>query len=127
MSDLTDIQNKIDELKKQLNYHNNRYYVLDSPEISDAEYDGLMQQLRKMEEQYPQLLTPDSPSQRVGAAPVTALGVVEHPVPMLSLGNAFNTEDLYAWHTRTLKLLGVAAVRHGLRAQNGRSGNRADL
>ena len=107
MSDLTDIQNQIDELRKQLNYHNYRYHVLDSPEISDAEYDGLMQQLRKLEEQYPQLLTPDSPSQRVGGAPLAALGVVEHPVPMLSLGNAFNTEDLDTWHTRTLKLLGV--------------------
>ena len=107
MSDLNDIQNQISELRKQLNYHNYRYHVLDSPEISDAEYDGLMQQLRKLEEQYPQLLTPDSPSQRVGGAPLAALGVVEHPVPMLSLGNAFNTEDLYAWHTRTLKLLGV--------------------
>ena len=103
MADLTDIQNKIAELKKQLNYHNSRYYVLDNPEISDAEYDGLMQQLRKLEADYPQLLTPDSPSQRVGAAPVAALGIVEHPLPLLSLGNAFVTEDLYAWHTRTLK------------------------
>ena len=108
MSDLTDIQNKIDELKKQLNYHINRYYVLDSPEISDAEYDGMMQQLRKLEAEYPQFLTPDSPSQRVGAAPVEALGIVEHPLPLLSLGNAFITEDLYAWHARTLKLLGVS-------------------
>jgi DNA ligase (NAD+) len=108
VSDLTEIQNQIAELRKQLNYHNYRYHVLDSPEISDAEYDALMQQLRKLEEQYPQLLTPDSPTQRVGGAPLAALGVVEHPVPMLSLGNAFNTEDLFAWHTRTLKLLGVA-------------------
>ena len=108
MSDLTDIQNQINGLRKQLNYHNNRYYVLDSPEISDAEYDNLMQSLRKLEEQYPQFLTPDSPTQRVGAAPVEALGVVEHPLPLLSLGNAFVTEDLYAWHTRTLKLLGVS-------------------
>jgi len=107
VSDLTDIQNKIAELRKQLNYHANRYFVLDNPEISDAEYDGLMQQLKKLEEQYPQLLTPDSPSQRIGGAPLAALGVVEHPIPMLSLGNAFVTEDLYAWHTRTLKLLGV--------------------
>ena len=108
MSDLTDIQNQINGLRKQLNYHNNRYYVLDSPEISDAEYDNLMQSLRKLEEQYPQFLTPDSPTQRVGAAPVEALGVVEHPLPLLSLGNAFVTEDLYAWHARTLKLLGIS-------------------
>jgi DNA ligase (NAD+) len=107
LSDLTDIQNQINGLRKQLNYHNNRYYILDSPEISDAEYDNLMQSLRKLEEQYPQFLTPDSPTQRVGAAPVEALGIVEHPLPLLSLGNAFVTEDLYAWHTRTLKLLGI--------------------
>ena len=107
MSELADIQNEIAGLKKQLNYHNNRYYVLDSPEISDAEYDSLMKQLRKLEADYPQLLTPDSPSQRVGAAPVEALGIVEHPIPLLSLGNAYVTEDLYAWHARTLKLLGV--------------------
>ena len=107
VSELADIQNEIAGLKKQLNYHNNRYYVLDSPEISDAEYDSLMKQLRKLEADYPQLLTPDSPSQRVGAAPVEALGIVEHPIPLLSLGNAYVTEDLYAWHARTLKLLGV--------------------
>jgi DNA ligase (NAD+) len=107
VTDLTDIQNEIAGLKKQLNYHNYRYHVLDSPEISDAEYDALMLQLRKLEADYPQFLTPDSPSQRVGAAPVEALGIVEHPIPLLSLGNAYVTEDLYAWHARTLKLLGV--------------------
>jgi DNA ligase (NAD+) len=107
VADLNEIQKQIEELRKQINYHNTRYYVLDSPEISDAEYDGLMQQLRKLEAEYPQFLTPDSPSQRIGATPVAALGIVEHPLPLLSLGNAFITEDLYAWHTRTLKLLGV--------------------
>ena len=107
VTDLTDILNEIAGLKKQLNYHNYRYHVLDSPEISDAEYDALMLQLRKLEADYPQFLTPDSPSQRVGAAPVEALGIVEHPIPLLSLGNAYVTEDLYAWHARTLKLLGV--------------------
>jgi DNA ligase (NAD+) len=89
VSDLTEIQNQIAELRKQLNYHNYRYHVLDSPEISDAEYDGLMQQLRKLEEQYPQLLTPDSPSQRVGGAPLAALGVVEHPCADAFAGQCF--------------------------------------
>ncbi|MDD5288481.1 MAG: NAD-dependent DNA ligase LigA [Dehalococcoidales bacterium] len=107
MSDLSAVQKRIEELRQKLNYHNYRYYVLDSPEISDAEYDSAMQELRRFETQYPQLLTPDSPTQRVGAAPIEAFGVVEHPLPLLSLGNAFVTEDLYAWHTRTLKLLGV--------------------
>jgi len=80
--------------------------VLDSPEISDAEYDELMKGLKQLEEQYPQFLTPDSPTQRVGAVPVEAFGVVEHPLPLLSLGNAFAKEELLAWYTRTSKLLG---------------------
>jgi DNA ligase (NAD+) len=107
VADLSDIQKRIEELRQKLNYHNYRYYVLDSPEISDEEYDNYIRELRKLEEQYPQLLTPDSPTQRIGAAPLEAFATVAHPLPLLSLGNAFVTEDLYAWHTRTLKLLGV--------------------
>ncbi|MBN1643882.1 MAG: NAD-dependent DNA ligase LigA, partial [Dehalococcoidales bacterium] len=97
----------MEELRQKLNYHNYRYYVLDSPEISDEEYDSMMRELKQLEEQYPQFLTPDSPTQRVGATPLEAFGVVEHPLPLLSLGNAFVTEDLLAWHARTLKLLGL--------------------
>jgi DNA ligase (NAD+) len=97
---------RIDELQKLINYHNHRYYVLDSPEISDAEYDGLMRELQRLEEEYPQFLTPDSPTQRVGAAPVEAFGVVEHQIPMLSLGKAFSHEELLAWHKRISGLLG---------------------
>ena len=95
-----------DELRKLINYHNHRYYVLDSPEISDAEYDELMKELQRLEEEYPQFLTPDSPTQRVGAAPVEAFGVVEHQIPMLSLGKAFTHEELLAWHKRVSGLLG---------------------
>jgi DNA ligase (NAD+) len=97
---------RIDELRKLINYHNHRYYVLDSPEISDAEYDKLMKELQRLEEEYPQFLTPDSPTQRVGAAPVEAFGVVEHQIPMLSLGKAFSQEELLAWHKRISGLLG---------------------
>ncbi len=97
---------RIDELRKLINYHNHRYYVLDSPEISDAEYDELMKELQRLEEEYPQFLTPDSPTQRVGAAPVEAFGVVEHQIPMLSLGKAFSHEELLAWHKRVSGLLG---------------------
>lgn len=97
---------RIDELRKLINYHNHRYYVLDSPEISDAEYDGLMKELQRLEEEYPRFLTPDSPTQRVGAAPVEAFGVVEHQIPMLSLGKAFSHEELLAWHKRVSGLLG---------------------
>jgi DNA ligase (NAD+) len=104
MSDLEQAKKRVDRLREQINHHNYRYYVLDSPEISDAEYDELMRELKQLEEEYPQLLTPDSPTQRVGAAPVEAFGVVEHPQPLLSLGNAFSREELQAWYSRTLKL-----------------------
>ena len=105
MADLDKVKERIEQLKAEINHHNYRYYVLDSPEISDAEYDELMRELKKLEEQYPQFLTPDSPTQRVGAAPVEAFGVVEHPFPLLSLGNAFSKEELLAWYTRTSKLV----------------------
>ena len=101
-----EVKKRVDELRKLINYHNHRYYVLDSPEISDAEYDELMRELQRLEEEYPQFLTPDSPTQRVGAAPVEAFGVVEHKVPMLSLGKAFSHEELLAWHKRVSGLLG---------------------
>ncbi len=103
---MTQEKERIEQLRALINHHNYRYYVLDSPETSDAEYDALMQELRRLEEAYPELLTPDSPTQRVGAEPVAAFGVVEHPVPMLSLGNVFSPEELVAWHTRVVKLLG---------------------
>jgi DNA ligase (NAD+) len=106
MEDLEKIKERIEQLKAQVNYHNYRYYVLDSPEISDAEYDELVRELQRLEGKYPQFLTPDSPTQRVGAAPVEAFGVVEHPRPLLSLANAFSSEDLLAWYTRTLRLTG---------------------
>ena len=105
MANLDKVKERIEQLKAEINHHNYRYYVLDSPEISDDEYDELMRELKRLEEQYPQFLTPDSPTQRVGAAPVEAFGVVEHPLPLLSLGNAFSKEELLAWYTRTSKLV----------------------
>ena len=105
MADLAKVKERIEQLRAEINRHNYLYYVLDSPEISDAEYDELMRELKQLEEQYPQFLTPDSPTQRVGAAPVEAFGVVEHPLPLLSLGNAFSKDELLAWYTRTLKLV----------------------
>ncbi len=105
MQELAKVKEGIEQLKAQINYHNYRYYVLDSPEISDVEYDELVRELKQLEEKYPQFLTPDSPTQRVGAAPVEAFGVVEHHLPLLSLGNAFSQDELLAWHTRTSKLL----------------------
>jgi len=105
MNDLTKVRERIEQLRAEINHHNYLYYVLDSPEISDAEYDELMRELKQLEEEYPQFLTLDSPTQRIGAAPVEAFGVVEHPLPLLSLGNAFSQDELLAWHTRTLKLI----------------------
>jgi len=97
---------RIEELRGLINYHNHRYYVLDSPEISDEEYDKFMRELQALEEKYPQFVTPDSPTQRVGAAPLEEFGIVEHRVPLLSLGNVFSTEELLAWHKRISGLLG---------------------
>ncbi len=97
---------EIEQLKKLINYHNYRYYVLDSPEISDAEYDVLMQQLKKLEEEHPELVTPDSPTQRVGAAPLTAFTTIEHRIPLLSLGNVFSDDEFLAWYQRIVNLAG---------------------
>jgi len=106
MKDVNKAKQRIAELRETINYHNYRYYVLDSPEISDAEYDELMRELKQLEVEHPELVTPDSPTQRIGAPPVEAFGVVEHPQPLLSLTNAFSYEELAAWHKRVSKLLG---------------------
>jgi DNA ligase (NAD+) len=103
---MTEVKQRINKLRELINHHNYRYYVLDSPEISDAEYDEFMRELQQLEEAHPELITPDSPTQRVGAAPVEAFGVVEHPQPLLSLANAFSDEELDAWYRRAANLLG---------------------
>ena len=95
---------RVEELRSQIAYHDYRYYTLDQPEVSDAEYDELMQELRALEEQYPQLITPDSPTQRVSGEPVEAFGIVEHPQPLLSLGNAFSEDELRAWYRRAVNV-----------------------
>jgi DNA ligase (NAD+) len=106
MGDIDKVGQRIEKLRETINHHNYRYYVLDSPEISDAEYDELMKELRQLEAEHPELVTPDSPTQRIGAPPVEAFGVVEHPQPLLSLANAFSDEELAAWHKRASNLLG---------------------
>ena len=105
MSKQDKAEERIEKLRAKINRHNHLYHVLDSPEISDAAYDELMLELRRLEEQYPQFVTPDSPTQRVGAAPAEAFGIVEHPLPLLSLGNAFSQQELLAWHERTSRML----------------------
>ncbi|CAL1239434.1 NAD-dependent DNA ligase LigA [Candidatus Methylocalor cossyra] len=94
------------QLREQIEYHNRRYYQLDSPLISDAEYDALMQELLALERQYPELATPDSPTQRVGAPPVKAFGTVRHEIPMLSLDNAFADQDVVDFARRIAQRLG---------------------
>ena len=95
-----------EELRSLINHHNHRYYVLDAPEISDGEYDELLNELRALEEAFPELITPDSPTQRVGAAPLEAFSTVEHRAPLLSLSNASTAEDLADWHRRAAERAG---------------------
>ena len=104
------IRRRVEQLRREIEYHNYRYYVLDSPVISDAEYDALMAELRRLEEQYPELVTPDSPTQRVGAPPSEAFAPVRHEVPMLSLDNAFTDEEVRAFDRRVREHLGVERV-----------------
>ena len=106
MENIAEIKQRIGKLRELLNYHNYRYYVLDGPEVSDAEYDELMLELKQLEEAHLELVTPDSPTQRVGAAPVEAFGVIAHPQPLLSLANAFSNEELEAWYRRASNILG---------------------
>jgi len=91
---------RADELRRQIAHHDRRYYVLDDPEISDTEYDGLLRELQELEEANPDLRTPDSPTQRVGGRPLEKFGQVEHLEPMLSLANARNEDELRAWAER---------------------------
>ena len=92
-------------LREEINYHNYRYHVLDAPVITDAEYDALLNELRQLEAEYPELITPDSPTQRVGGEPRSDLPKVRHAAPVLSLSNAFNADDLRAWRQRIGRLL----------------------
>ncbi|MFA5078756.1 MAG: NAD-dependent DNA ligase LigA, partial [Dehalococcoidia bacterium] len=105
MKDIDSLKTKVAQLRDRINYHNHRYYVLDDPEVSDAEYDVLMIELKKLEQEHPEIVTPDSPTQRVGAQPVAAFGIVNHPRPLLSLANAFSDEDLDAWYKRLTGLV----------------------
>ena len=91
---------KIDSLREQIRHHNYRYHVLDDPEIPDVEYDRLMRELETLEEQHPECVTPESPTQRIGDTPVSAFGTVKHRLPMLSLENAFSEQELTDFHRR---------------------------
>src|ERR1700761_3158389 len=96
---------RVEDLRKQLEHHEYLYYVLDQPEISDAEYDRLMRELRDLEDAHPELRTPDSPTQRVGGQPREGFIKVPHSSPMLSLNNALNEQDLRDFDGRVRTLL----------------------
>ena len=102
-----DAEARVAELRAQIAHHDERYYVLDEPEIPDAEYDKLMIELRALEAEYPDLITPESPTQHVSGAPSEEFGEVVHKVPMLSLDNAFSEEDVQGFDRRIHERLGV--------------------
>ena len=103
---LLQARNRVDELRARIAHHSYAYYVLDAPEISDAEFDALMRELDQLERAHPELLTADSPTQRVGGTPSDLFAPVRHSNRLLSLDNAFDTDELSAWETRIVKALG---------------------
>ena len=107
-------KNRLEALKKEIAYHDRQYYVLDNPEISDYQYDGLMRELLAIEAQYPELLTADSPSQRVGGEALKQFESYTHRNPLLSLMNAYGTDDLREFHQRILNDLGTDTVEYAV-------------
>ena len=113
MSSATDVATRAEELRRQLEYHGHRYYVLDDPELSDPDYDALLNELRDIEAEHPELRSPDSPTQRVGGQPLDKFEEVPHLQPMLSLANARNEEELAAWVVRSERYLARQGVEMG--------------
>ena len=98
------LQKRVDEIRQEINHHNYRYYVLNEPVVSDSEYDQLMVELRKIEDEHPDWITPDSPTQRTGAPSSERFTKLRHPAAILSLGNAFDENDVRAWYERISRL-----------------------
>ncbi len=107
---LKGLEMRTDELRRSLDRWNYEYYILDQPSVTDAEYDEAMNELRAIEAEHPELITSDSPTQRVGIAPQSAFGKIDHPIPMLSLSNVFNEEELRAWAIRAQRFAGGAEL-----------------
>src|SRR5881396_1068980 len=107
-----DVREEVAHLRREIERHNHRYYVLDDPEISDAEYDALFRRLQALEEAHPELRTPDSPTQRVGAAPLAEFATVRHRQPMLSLQNVTTPEEMAAFDERVRKFLGRERIEY---------------
>ena len=104
------LQQKLEAVRDKIRYHEHRYYVLDDPEISDAEFDRLMNELKALEAAHPELITPDSPTQRVGGKPREGFVKVAHSSPMLSLDNTYNEQELRDWERRVHELTGESRV-----------------
>ncbi len=107
---LSDARKRVEELRELINHHSYRYHVLDDPEVSDYDYDRLVRELKDLEGDFPELITPDSPTQRVGGAPADLFAPVTHRAPMLSLDNAFSFEELQAWGRRVERVIGTGGV-----------------
>ena len=105
---------RIEQLRREIDQHNDRYYLQDAPSISDAEYDLLFRELQSLEALHPELLTADSPTLRVGAAPLKSFAEVHHRTPMLSLNNAFSDEDVRAFDARIREILGIGCVEYAV-------------
>ncbi len=103
------LKKRVGKLREEIEYHNYRYYILDQPEIPDAQYDRLMRELEKIEEEHPELRTPNSPTQRVGALPLEEFEIVRHSIPMLSLANAFEESEASDFDKRVKKFLGSSS------------------
>ena len=98
------LNQELEHLRQEIHFHNYRYHVLDAPVISDVEYDRLMVRLKTIENEHPEWITPDLPSQRAGSTPLDRFVKVAHPAPILSLANAFDTNGVRAWMERVIKL-----------------------
>src|SRR5438309_7733824 len=109
---IEEAQERVLELRRLIEYHNRMYYVLDQPEITDAEYDALFRELVELETEYPELVTPDSPTQRVGGPPSDAFAKVTHRVPMLSLNNAFERDQVREFDRRVRRTLGEVEIEY---------------
>src|SRR5262249_31275655 len=105
-------EKRIADLRKQIDHHNRLYYIDAKPEISDREFDKLLDELKQLEAEHPELLTPDSPTQRVGGAPIEGFVTVRHRQPMLSIDNTYNADELREFDRRVKKLLGGEPVTY---------------
>src|SRR5215211_3585077 len=110
-SDTLSLGRRVDALRKSLEKLNYDYYILDQPTATDAEYDALLRELRNIEAEHPELITPESPTQRVGIAPQGRFSQIRHPLPMLSLSNVYGQGELEAWAARLVRILPGAAFK----------------